>query len=281
MTLAPMDTPPDGTVLGRASRSRAQVGGLIILALIDDDALFERAVRRSMQSRGYSVRAFTCVRHALEDPDLHLMNVILLDVHLGEESGIDGCLALRQEARFAGPIIMISGDADHGTRIQARRAGANDYVTKPFDAVDLDARVRVELAVNPFAAPTDLRHVEFGAVRLHPNRCGAWVEGEYREIAPKRFWALQELVQLQGAPLTRERIEERIQGGKRGPEACRNLIYWLRRDIGCKRDLIRSVDHPVKGWALSPSGRRKASGTQPTVAGAGPEDRDRQRTPRK
>lgn len=281
MTLAPMDTPPDGTVLGRASPSRAQVGGPIVLALIDDDALFERTIRRSMESRGYSVRAFSCVRDALEDAGLHLVNVILLDVHLGEESGIEGCLALRQEAGFPGPIIMISGDADCGTRIQARRAGANDYVTKPFDAADLDARVRVELAVNPFATPADVRNVEFGAVRLHPNRRGAWVEGEYREIAPKRFWALQELVELQGAPLTRERVEERIQGGKRGQEACRNLIYWLRRDIGCKRDLIRSVDYPVKGWALSPSGRRKASGTQPTVAGESPGDRDRQRTPRK
>lgn len=130
-----MDTPPDGTRVTPTQRADVPV------AVIDDEELHRRAIRRLLQNKGFSVRDFACLDGALRSGALLGCELILLDVMLGRESGIAACRRLR-ELGYSGGIIMVSGLGQSEVKAQALDAGADDYVTKPAGGEELLARLR-------------------------------------------------------------------------------------------------------------------------------------------
>lgn len=151
-----MDTPPDGTRLF----FRAQQSGALV-AIIDDEPIQRLAVRRQLH-RDFSVHGYESLKAALESGDIFRFAAILLDVRLGSESGITACRRLRRMG-FAGGISMLSGLHDSDTKARALDAGADDYITRPVEGVELRARLRSMLrratpapmpAVKPVALPS-------------------------------------------------------------------------------------------------------------------------------
>lgn len=131
----PMDTPPDGTRVIRAQRADVSV------AIIDDEELQRRALRRLLQGKGFSVQDFESADAALRSGVLRSCELILLDVVLGRESGISVCRHLRK-LKYAGGIVMISCLGHLDAKVEALDAGADDYVTKPAEGEELRARLR-------------------------------------------------------------------------------------------------------------------------------------------
>ena len=121
---------------------RAVAPGQRILIVEDEPALL-RALRINLRARGYLVTAAVTGREALAEARRQLPDAVLLDLGLPDLDGGEVIRELRGWSRA--PVIVLSGRAGSGDKIGALDAGADDYVTKPFDMEELLARLRAAL----------------------------------------------------------------------------------------------------------------------------------------
>jgi FixJ family two-component response regulator len=107
-----------------------------LVCVVDDDASILRALQRLLRSGNYAVRTFTSAEAFLASEYRPLAGCLVLDVHLGGLSGIE----LQEHLAASGmrtPVVFITAHDDAITRERAHRAGAVDYLRKPFDDVAL------------------------------------------------------------------------------------------------------------------------------------------------
>jgi FixJ family two-component response regulator len=116
-----------------------------VVYVIDDDASFRKAVSRLLRSAGLAVEALASAREFLERPMADRPSCLVLDVRMPGPSGMDLQAAL-QEARRDIPIVFMTGHGDVSTSVRAMKAGAVDFLEKPFRAPELLACVQRGLA---------------------------------------------------------------------------------------------------------------------------------------
>ena len=109
-------------------------GGRIVV--VDDDASVRRGLERLLRSAGYQVEAFASVHAMLTGTDLADVACLILDVQMPGPSGLDLQASLALEG-VPTPIVFITGHGDVQMAVRAMRAGAVDFLAKPFDAQDL------------------------------------------------------------------------------------------------------------------------------------------------
>ena len=108
--------------------------------IVDDDPQMIRAVRVNLSARGYTVTAASTGRQALSEAATVHPDVVVLDLGLPDLDGVDVIAELRRWTTV--PIVVLSGRAGSSDKVEALEAGADDYVTKPFDVDELVARIR-------------------------------------------------------------------------------------------------------------------------------------------
>ncbi len=108
--------------------------------VVDDDPQIVRAVRVNLSARGYTVTSAYSGRKALAEAAEVRPDVVVLDLGLPDLDGVDVIADLRRWTPV--PIVVLSGRAASGDKVEALDAGADDYVTKPFDVDELVARIR-------------------------------------------------------------------------------------------------------------------------------------------
>jgi FixJ family two-component response regulator len=113
--------------------------------LIDDEPSVRRSLSRLLRSAGYRVREFASAGEFLESPPQEGPHCLVLDVKMPEMNGLELQQALAQGDRSL-PIVFITGHGDIPTSVRAMRAGATDFLSKPFDANDLLAAIERALA---------------------------------------------------------------------------------------------------------------------------------------
>ena len=111
--------------------------------LVDDDRFLQENVGRLLRSQGYEVRTAGDGAEANRAAKEFAPDLAILDVGLPDTDGMSLCRTLRREHRF--PIIMLTALGESGEKIQGLEAGADDYLTKPFDPGELVARVKAQL----------------------------------------------------------------------------------------------------------------------------------------
>ncbi len=139
--------------------------------IVDDDPQMIRAVRVNLSARGYTVTTASSGRKALSEAATVHPDVVVLDLGLPDLDGVDVIAELRRWTTV--PIVVLSGRAGSSDKVEALEAGADDYVTKPFDVDELVARIR---AVTRRASP------EQG---LGPIRLGRYlIDVDNRRVTP-------------------------------------------------------------------------------------------------
>lgn len=108
--------------------------------VIDDEPSLRRSLSRLLRSAGYAVEVFASAREFLDQPPREGLHCLVLDVKMPDLSGLELQQALIQRNRSL-PIIFITGHGDIPTSVRAMRAGATDFLSKPFDAKDLLAAI--------------------------------------------------------------------------------------------------------------------------------------------
>src|SRR4051812_27817110 len=139
-----------GPLLARRPRcgARRQCGGIgeIVASrvlIVDDEPNIVGTLSSLLRTRGYDVQSAMTGRAALDVVDRDKPDLIILDLGLPDLAGVEVCRQIRQTSST--PIVVLSARDAEGDKVNALDAGADDYVTKPFGAEELLARIRVAL----------------------------------------------------------------------------------------------------------------------------------------
>ena len=180
--------------------------------LIEDERALREALADALSSEGFTVSQAETGASGLAafretPPDL-----ILLDLMLPEMGGIEVCRSIRSTSRV--PIIMVTAKASEVDRISGLELGADDYVTKPFSARELIARIRAVLrrqaiAPAPVLAVGRIRIAE-AEVDLEGQR--VLRDGAPVHLKPKAFQLLAFLIENAGRVYTREQLLDKVWG---------------------------------------------------------------------
>ena len=200
------------------------------ILVVDDEPNILATVAPLLRGRGYDVSSAMTGRAALEAFDRDRPDLVLLDLGLPDMSGVDICRQIRRSS--ATPILVLSARGAEGDKVQALDAGADDYVTKPFGAEELLARVRVALRrVDAPSQPSE--PIVRGRLVIDRERFRVLRDNEELRLTPKEFELLTFLAQHPGRVLTHRTILKAIWGPNAvdQPEHLRVLVGSLRKKI--------------------------------------------------
>jgi two-component system KDP operon response regulator KdpE len=204
---------------------------LTTVLVVEDDSSLRRALRTSLRARGFEVIESPTAEDGLVLVADDRPDVVLLDLGLPD---LDGVEALRRMRTFSDiPVVVLTARDRQHDKIEALDAGADDYVTKPFDVEELLARVRAVLRRVPQAssAPAVVHAdgLEIDLVRKQVRRDGAVVRLTKTELA-----LLEQLATQPGKLLTHEYLLRQVWGRGYGSESNYLRVYvgQLRRKLG-------------------------------------------------
>jgi two-component system KDP operon response regulator KdpE len=184
-------------------------GGAEIL-VIEDDAATRVVIARALVHAGYRVVEAADGRSGLERFAARRPDLVLLDLGLPDMDGLRLIHAFRREATT--PILILSGRFEEREKVEALDRGADDYVTKPFGADELRARIRVALRHAAGPAGEAGGRLVVGPIELDPGRHSIHVSGNRVELAPREFEILRVLLEHQGRIVTKGRLLRAVWG---------------------------------------------------------------------
>jgi two-component system response regulator QseB len=207
------------------------------ILLVEDDELLGAGIHDTLSRAGYAVewvRDGTLALGALEHGSF---DAVILDLGL---PGMDGLEVLRRTRGAGGltPVLVLSAREAPSQRVQGLDAGADDYMTKPFDVDELLARVRVLQRRLRGAAVNVLEH---GRLRLDPASLSVQHDGRPVALQRREFMLLHKLLASPGQVLTRTQLEESLYGwdGNVESNALDVHVHNLRKKL--YPEVIRTV----------------------------------------
>ena len=198
------------------------------ILVVDDDPAILRVVSRALEAAGYDVEALDrgaplLARAAAFGPD-----VILLDLVLPDANGIELAGALRKSRAS---IIVLSAVGDDRKKIEALDAGADDYLTKPFNIDELLARIRVALRHQARAAGDPV--VTAGPISIDLASRRVTAGGTPVHLTPREYELLRHFVVHAGRVLTQRMLLSEVWGAEYVDDAhiLRTFVYQLRSKL--------------------------------------------------
>ncbi len=182
------------------------------ILIVEDEESFADPLAFLLRKEGFSTAVAVTGQQALEEFDRNGADIVLLDLMLPGMSGTDVCKQLR--SRSAVPVIMVTARDSEIDKVVGLELGADDYITKPYSARELIARIRAvlrrggeetEVALGPAA-------LEAGPVRMDVERHTVTVSGEDVALPLKEFDLLEYLLRNVGRVLTRGQLIDRVWG---------------------------------------------------------------------
>ncbi len=212
------------------------------LLLVEDHRDILELVGAHFEARGYEVDyasdGLTGLHLAASNP----YHLIVLDVTLPGINGIELCQQVRQQAKQSIPIIMLTARDTIEDRVAGLDSGADDYVVKPFDLAELEARVRA--ALRRASGDVAQEALVVGHLRLDLATMTATREGKRLALTPAGFTLLAELMRSYPAVLSRDDLERAVWGDDRpDSDALRSHMYKLRKSLDrpFARDMLVTV----------------------------------------
>ncbi len=201
------------------------------ILLVEDEPGLVLTLRDRLTSEGYEVetagdgeRALACARGGR-------FHLIVLDVMLPRRNGFEVCRALREEGNTT-PIIMLTARGHVADKVSGLKLGADDYVTKPFEMVELLARVEARLRRVPSRAAGTGAY-EFGAVRVDFRSAEVRRDGSPVDLSAQEFRLLCYLIEHRGETVSREKLLNDVWGYEAVPSTRTVDVHvaWLRQKI--------------------------------------------------
>ena len=176
---------------------------------VEDDARIRAAMRLALEDEGYVVVEAGSGEDALDSFNSRDVDVVLIDVMLPGINGFEVCRSIRRTSDV--PIVMVTARADTHDVVAGLEAGADDYVTKPFVAKELAARIRALLrrARSGDQGPPVMT---FGDLEVTPESGVVRRGGEELHLTKTEFRLLCELAGNPGRVLSREQLLDRVWG---------------------------------------------------------------------
>ncbi len=199
------------------------------LLIIEDDRDILRVLKDQFETDGFEVDTAENAAEALKKLNKNPVDLIILDINLPDMDGFTLCKKIRESKDT--PIIMLTVKSDVKDKITGFESGADDYVTKPFDYMELLARVKARLR-----RTQKPRILDFGYLRIDASKMEVTVNSRPVSLTKREFELLYLLASHSGEVLSRDFIKSRIWKDK-------ELYPWSRTiDVHIKK--LRSKIEP-------------------------------------
>jgi two-component system, OmpR family, response regulator len=213
------------------------------LLLIEDDGMLGDVVRRCLQRKGHLVswvQDGTDAERALAE---EVYDAVLLDLGLPRKGGLEILRDFRQRGQTV-PVLITTAQDAVADRVAGLEAGADDYVVKPFDIDEVNARLHALARRSGRRASSVVEH---GRLRLDPSKHEVLLDGVPVALSTREFALLRALLEQPGRPVTRASLEQRLYGF-RGVEsnAVEVHVHSLRRKLGPEQiKTLRGIGYMV------------------------------------
>jgi len=186
-------------------------GNTPLVLLVDDEPQMRKFVRIALESHSYRVVEATTGAEGLQQASAYTPDAVLLDLGLPDMDGLEVTKRLREWS--AVPVLVISARGQEDAKVKALDGGADDYLTKPFGAAELMARLRVALrhAARTREAPTAVVRVG-DEVQLDLEKRLVTLRGEEVHLTPIEYKLLVALAKHAGLVVTHRQLLEQVWG---------------------------------------------------------------------
>ncbi|AKU97798.1 sensor histidine kinase [Labilithrix luteola] len=182
-----------------------------LVLVVDDEPQMMRFVRLALSSRGYQVIEATNANEGIQQVTAYTPDVVLLDLGLPDKDGIEVVKMLREWSRL--PIIVISARGQEESKVAALEEGADDYITKPFGASELVARIRVALRHAALMRDTTTASIEIGReITVDLVKRVVTKRGEEVHLTKTEYKLLVALVKHAGMVMTHRQLLLEVWG---------------------------------------------------------------------
>ncbi len=221
------------------------------ILVIDDEPQITRVLRASLTAQGFDVRT-------ANDPEEGLLvyrdwapDLVITDLMMPGLSGVEVCRAIR--AQGATPVLVLSVRDHERSKVEALDAGADDYVTKPFNTQELLARVRAHLRRAPERTTAA---IEAGDFVVDTTAHSITVLGKPIHLTPKEFDLLLHLARQAGKVITHRALLTAVWGAQAAhqPEYLRVFIGQLRKKLEAETGRQYIQTEPWVGYRFLPEG---------------------------
>ncbi len=199
--------------------------------VVEDEAQIRRFVRLALESEGCEVHEAENCKRGLIEAGTRQPDLVVLDLGLPDADGIDFIRDLRSWSEI--PVIVLSARTAEQEKVAALDAGADDYLTKPFGAAELLARVRAHLRRRFRAGATAQPACEFGSLRVDLARRSVEKNGEPLHLTPIEFRLLTELIAHPDCVLTHRQLLKAVWGPSHAEDSHYVRVYMahLRKKV--------------------------------------------------
>ena len=182
------------------------------ILVVDDEKLLVKGIKFNLEMDGFEVDTAYDGEQAVERVKAGGIDLIVMDLMMPKKNGLDACLEIRSFSKL--PIIMLTAKSDDNDKIIGFEYGADDYVTKPFNILELKARVRALLrrsgAVEPTKNPASI--LESGPLRLDTEGRLAFKDGNEVELTVREFDLMELLMRNPGKVFSRDSLLKLVWG---------------------------------------------------------------------
>lgn len=222
------------------------------LLLVEDDPTMQATLHRALTRRGMEVTAVGDGHTALSQWLARPPDAVVLDLTL---PGLDGLQVLERAraAQLRTPVLILTARGTVGDRVVGLNAGADDYLPKPFDLDELEARLRalVRRSADPSIATPASSTLQIGAVRYDKDSGALYLNGTVMELTPRELALMHALLARPGHAVTKERLYELVFPGQLDVqyEAIEVVVYRLRKklaDTGLTLMTLRGLGYLIR-----------------------------------
>ena len=181
------------------------------ILVVDDEKVLVKGIKFNLEHEGYKVEAGYDGEQAVELARGGGFDLIILDLMMPRIDGLQACMRIREFSTV--PIIMLTARSEDTDKIIGFECGADDYMTKPFNILELKARVRALLRRSGMTAQKDRgSRLTAGPITVDADERAAWRSGERVELTAKEFDLIDLLMRNPGRVYSRENLLNVVWG---------------------------------------------------------------------
>ena len=181
------------------------------ILVVDDEAVLVKGIRFNLQQEGYQVETGSDGEQAVELAREGSFDLVILDLMMPKIDGLQACMRIREFSNV--PIIMLTAKGEDTDKIIGFECGADDYITKPFNLLELKARVRALLRRSGAGGQRQTAgRLTAGHITLDPAQRAAWRDGQKVELTAKEFDLMELLMRNPGRVYSRENLLNVVWG---------------------------------------------------------------------
>lgn len=197
------------------------------ILVVDDEKLIVKGIKFSLEQEGWVVDTAYDGEEALNSVKNNKYDVMILDVMLPKYDGLQVCQLVREFSNL--PIIMLTAKGEDMDKIMGLEYGADDYVTKPFNILELKARIKAILRrAQPVDKSVQKKTIEVGDLRLELSSRRVFINNKEMNLTAKEFDMLELFATHPGKVYSREQLLSTIWG-KEYPGDVRTVDVHVRR----------------------------------------------------